>query len=70
MIVPLINCGTSIFAGFVIFSILGFMAHEAGSTVDQIVKQGEGSVCVCVRVRACVCACMCMSVCMCARVCA
>ena len=68
MIVPLINCGTSIFAGFVIFSILGFMAHEAGSTVDQIVKQGEGSVCV--RVRACVRACVRMSVCVCARVCA
>ncbi|KAK7096784.1 sodium- and chloride-dependent glycine transporter 1-like [Littorina saxatilis] len=42
MIVPLINCGTSIFAGFVIFSILGFMAHEAGSTVDKIVTQGPG----------------------------
>ncbi|KAL8617003.1 hypothetical protein ACOMHN_014174 [Nucella lapillus] len=42
MIVPFINCGTSIFAGFVIFSILGFMAHEAGSTVDKIVTQGPG----------------------------
>ena len=41
MIVPLINCGTSLFAGFVIFSILGFMAHEAGSTVDKIVTQGK-----------------------------
>ena len=61
MIVPLINCGTSIFAGFVIFSILGFMAHEAGSTVDQIVKQGEGSVCVCV----CVCVCARARVCLC-----
>ncbi|XP_076446876.1 sodium- and chloride-dependent glycine transporter 1-like [Babylonia areolata] len=42
MIVPLINCGTSIFAGFVIFSILGFMAHEANSSVDSIVTQGPG----------------------------
>ena len=40
MIVPLINCATSIFAGFVIFSILGFMAHEAGTTVDKVVTQG------------------------------
>ncbi|PVD34691.1 hypothetical protein C0Q70_05968 [Pomacea canaliculata] len=42
MIVPFVNCGTSVFAGFVIFSVLGFMAHEANSTVDQIVTQGPG----------------------------
>lgn len=41
MIVPFVNCGTSVFAGFVIFSVLGFMAHEANSTVDQIVTQGR-----------------------------
>lgn len=41
MIVPIINCGTSIFAGFVIFSVLGFMAHTAGTTVDEVVKQGD-----------------------------
>ncbi|XP_052077275.1 sodium- and chloride-dependent glycine transporter 1-like isoform X1 [Mytilus californianus] len=42
MIVPIINCCTSIFAGFVIFSVLGFMAHTAGTTVDEVVKQGPG----------------------------
>ncbi|XP_067663699.1 sodium- and chloride-dependent glycine transporter 1-like [Haliotis asinina] len=42
MIVPLINCGTSIFAGFVIFSVLGFMAHEAGTTMEKVVTQGPG----------------------------
>lgn len=41
MIVPIINCATSIFAGFVIFSVLGFMAAESGKSVDEVVTQGE-----------------------------
>ena len=41
MLVPLINCSTSLFAGFVIFAILGFMAHEGSTTVDKIVTQGN-----------------------------
>lgn len=42
LIVPLINCGTSIFSGFVIFAVLGFMAHETGVSVDHVVTQGPG----------------------------
>ena len=41
MLVPLINCGTSIFAGFVIFSVLGFLANQKGSTVHDVVSQGK-----------------------------
>ncbi|XP_033743262.1 sodium- and chloride-dependent GABA transporter 1-like [Pecten maximus] len=42
MIVPLINCGTSVFAGLVIFSVLGFMAHETGVDIEKVVTQGPG----------------------------
>ncbi|KAL8614152.1 hypothetical protein ACOMHN_026369 [Nucella lapillus] len=42
LIVSLLNCSTSIYAGFVIFSILGFMAHEKGVSVAQVAKHGPG----------------------------
>jgi hypothetical protein len=41
LIVSLINCGTSVFSGFVIFSMMGFMAHELGLEVKDVVKSGE-----------------------------
>ncbi|CAG0885687.1 unnamed protein product [Cyprideis torosa] len=40
IIVPILNCGTSIFAGFVVFSVLGFMAHTMGVPVAEVATQG------------------------------
>jgi len=39
-IVTLINCGTSLFAGFVVFSILGFMAEKQHVDVKDVVADG------------------------------
>ena len=40
LIVPIINCGTSVFAGLVVFAIIGFMAQETGRPIEEVVSQG------------------------------
>ncbi|VEL33201.1 unnamed protein product [Protopolystoma xenopodis] len=41
IIVAIINCATSVYAGFVIFSNLGFMAQEKNTTVAEVARSGE-----------------------------
>ncbi|XP_022084856.1 sodium- and chloride-dependent glycine transporter 2-like [Acanthaster planci] len=42
VIVSWLDCLTSIFGGFVVFSVLGFMAQDTGTTVDKVVDSGPG----------------------------
>ncbi len=42
MIVCFGNCLTSVFAGFAIFSVLGFLSSELGLEVEEVVKGGPG----------------------------
>ncbi|XP_068083470.1 sodium- and chloride-dependent glycine transporter 1-like [Anabrus simplex] len=39
---PIINCATSIFCGFVIFSVLGYMSHVTGLPVSKVATEGAG----------------------------
>lgn len=38
--VACMNSGTSIFAGFAIFSVLGYMAHQKGAPIESVAEKG------------------------------
>nr|XP_022311573.1 sodium-dependent proline transporter-like isoform X2 [Crassostrea virginica] len=42
IILTLVSEGTSIFGGFAIFTIVGYMAHQTGKPVDEVVQAGPG----------------------------
>ena len=41
ILVTLLNCGTSVFAGFVVFGIIGFMAEQLSLDVKDVAVKGE-----------------------------
>ena len=40
ILISIINCATSIFAGFVIFAVVGNMAASQGKLVSEVASQG------------------------------
>lgn len=43
LVTSLINCFTSFFSGFVIFSTLGYMSELTNKPVSEVVGEGESS---------------------------
>ena len=41
LLIPVINCGTSIYAGFAIFSVLGYLADAKGLPIQDVAEGGN-----------------------------
>ena len=41
-VVAFVNCGTSVFGGFAIFSVIGFMSKRADLKVEDVLEAGPG----------------------------
>ncbi|XP_064622840.1 sodium-dependent proline transporter-like [Lineus longissimus] len=37
-----LNCLTSLYGGFAVFAVVGYMAHETGLPVDKVIQSGPG----------------------------
>ncbi|VDI03189.1 Hypothetical predicted protein [Mytilus galloprovincialis] len=42
MVIASVNSGTSVFGGFVVFSVLGFMAKQQNVDISDVVNAGPG----------------------------
>jgi hypothetical protein len=40
-VTTLVNCFTSFFSGFVIFTYLGFMSHKQGVPISSVATEGD-----------------------------
>lgn len=40
MVIASVNSGTSVFGGFVVFSVLGFMAKQQNVDISDVVNAG------------------------------
>uniref|UniRef100_A0A0A9Y9G3 Transporter n=1 Tax=Lygus hesperus TaxID=30085 RepID=A0A0A9Y9G3_LYGHE len=44
LFISVVNSSTSLYSGFAVFSVLGFMAHEQGISVAEVAESGPGLV--------------------------
>lgn len=58
IIVTCTNSATSIFAGFVIFSVIGFMAHELKVPIEKVADEGKDMKWSAAAEQLCVCVCV------------